>query len=154
MTARIVNIFVAPKGGAEMTQQASVDAIAGRGLDGDRYCAHEGHWKGEDECQVTFIEKEALDEIERAGQVSVSDGEHRRNIVTEGLDLSSLSGTRFRIGAAVFEFDKPRPPCGYIAALTSRKMTKALWGRSGICARVIESGRISVDDDVIVETAD
>lgn len=154
MNARVVNIFVAPKGGADMGSASSVEAIAGHGLNEDRYCTQTGHWNDGDECQVTLIEKEALDQIAADGGVEISNGEHRRNIVTSGIRLEELAGKKFRVGGALLEFDRPRPPCGYIAALTSRKMTKALWGRSGICARVLESGPIQIDDHIVVLTAE
>lgn len=154
MNARVVSIFIAPKGGVGMGPAESIDAIAGRGLSGDRYCARTGHWNDGDECQVTLIEQEALNAILSTGGVAISNGEHRRNIVTSGIHLDDLAGKQFRVGEALFEFDRPRPPCGYIAALTSRKMTKALWGRSGICARVVESGRIGIDDQIVVLTTD
>ena len=131
-----------------MTSVDAVDAVADRGLDGDRYCLRKGHWQDIDECQVTLIEREALDDIYAKTGVEVLNGEHRRNIVTEGIRLEALDGQQFRIGDAVFEFERLRPPCGYIASLTTRKMTKALWGRSGICVRVIKPGRIAVGDSI------
>ena len=143
-------IFVAAQGGAPMVQVPEVRAVLG-GLEGDRYFLSTGYWTAVDECQVTMIEAEALDEIEAAGTVSVAHGEHRRNIVTRGVVLRDLSGSRVRVGGAVLEFDRPRPPCRYIETLTEPGMTRALAARrGGICLRVVEAGRIVVGDAIEV----
>ena len=127
-----------------------VEALAGCGLRGDRYCQRNGYWTGVDECQVTLIEMEHLEEISRKTGIQIASGEHRRNLVTRGIRLEVLAGKRFRVGKALLEFDRPRPPCGYIESLTERGMTRALLGRGGICARVIEGGLIQVNDPIVI----
>ena len=139
-----------PEGGAPMRTVDEATAVADRGLEGDRYLKRVGYWTDIDECQVTLIEAEHLDEIERETGVKVQGGEHRRNIVTRNLDLMGLAGRRFKIGAATLVFDRPRPPCAYIASITERLMTKALWNRGGICARVVEGGTIKPGDRITV----
>jgi MOSC domain-containing protein YiiM len=125
---------------------AEVEAVEGFGLLGDRYGARTGFWTGVDECEVTLIEAEDLEAIERDSKVRVTNGEHRRNLVTRGVRLRALSGKRFQIGAVVLEFDRPRPPCSYIQSLTEPGVTRALARTGGICARVLKSGWIRVDD--------
>ena len=142
-------IFIAGEGGAPMQRVDEVRALADRGLEGDRYLERTGYWTGVDECQVTLIQAEALDEIEANRHVSVANGEHRRNIVTRGVDLRSLAGRRFRIGGALFEYDRPRPPCRYIESITEPGMTRALAARrGGICVRVLETGTITAGDTI------
>jgi hypothetical protein len=65
-------IFITERGGQPMTRVAEVEAIAGRGLAGDRYLKRTGYWTGTDECQVTLIAAEALEEITAKTEVSVS----------------------------------------------------------------------------------
>lgn len=136
-----------------------VTALAGRGLDGDRYCERSGYWTGVDECQVTLISAEDLDAITRDTGVAVGDGQHRRNIVVrgmveggavEGAGLQALAGRRFRLGSALFEYDRSRPPCAYIEALTEPGMTRSLLGRGGICVRVIEDGSVGEGDEIVI----
>jgi MOSC domain-containing protein YiiM len=142
-------IFVAPAGGAPMAAVAEVRAVAGRGLEGDRYMTRRGYWTDVDECQVTLIRGEDLEAITAGSGVSVAHGEHRRNLVTRGVDLRGLAGWRFRIGEAVLVYDRPRPPCRYIESITEPGMTRALAARrGGICARVVESGLIRVGDEI------
>lgn len=145
-------IFITPRGGAPMERVEEVEAVAGGGLHGDRYMTRAGHWSGIDECQVTLIEGEALDEITAGTDVRVTSGEHRRNIVIRGIHLEELVGGRFTVGEALLEFDRPRPPCGYIQSITQYGMTKALGkGRGGICARVVRSGVIRTGDGLEVQ---
>jgi len=145
----VERVFVAEAGGEAMRPVEAVQARAGRGLDGDRYATRRGYWTDVDECQVTLIAAEDLDEITASSGVAVQDGQHRRNIVTRGVDLRALAGRRFRIGEATFAYDRPRPPCRYIEGLTEPGMTRALAARrGGICVRVVESGVVKTGDDI------
>ena len=145
----VEEIFITDVGGARMQRVGEVAAIEGRGLEGDRYLERTGYWTGVDECQVTLIEGEGLDEIRELTDVAISSGEHRRNIVTRGVDLHGLRGKRFRVGGALLEFDRPRPPCRYIQSVSERGMTRALGrSRGGICARVVEGGFIRLGDEI------
>jgi MOSC domain-containing protein YiiM len=150
MSAVVEDIFVVASGGAPMQKVSQVEALAGCGLSGDRYCMDTGYWTGVDECQVTLIEAEDLETIEQTANIRVKDGQHRRNLVTRGIRLASLQGRRFSVGEAVLEYDRPRPPCGYIQSITQPGMTRALYGRSGICARVVTSGVIRAGDPIVV----
>ena len=142
-------LFVAESGGVPMRRCDEVAAVAGSGLRGDRYATHAGHWSPDDECQVTLVSGEVLDEIGHVYGVSVQDGQHRRNVVTRGVDLGRLVGRSFRVGDAVLDYDRPRPPCQYIASLTEPAMTRALGARrGGLCARVLESGSVRVGDEI------
>jgi MOSC domain-containing protein YiiM len=147
----VEQVFVAAAGGETMRAVDAVQARAGRGLEGDRYATRRGYWTDVDECQVTLIAAEDLDAITESSGVAVQDGQHRRNIVTRGVDLRALAGRTFRIGEATFAFDRPRPPCRYIEAITQPGMTRALAARrGGICARVVESGVVKVGDAIEV----
>ncbi|HWP59161.1 MAG TPA: MOSC domain-containing protein [Candidatus Acidoferrales bacterium] len=141
-------IFVARYGGTKMARVSEVEALAGFGLKGDRYSVGAGYWSGIDECQVTLIAGEDLDEISATTGIRVQDGEHRRNLVTRGVRLADLAGKKFKVGRAVLEYDRPRPPCTYIESLTEPGMARALARRAGICARVLESGPIRVGDRI------
>lgn len=152
--AFVEHIFIVARGGRPMQEVAAVEAIAGQGLAGDRYLLRTGYYTDYDECQVTLIQGEALDEIRSSTTVQVDHGEHRRNIVTRGIDLHELVGKRFTVGEAVLEYDRPRPPCRYIQSVSEHGMTKALGrDRGGICARVVSSGAIHVGDRIEVFAA-
>ena len=150
MAGFVEGIFLAPEAGAEMKGVQAATALEGCGLEGDRYCAGTGHWSRFGRvCEATFISAEDLEDIERETSVSVKNGEHRRNLVTTGINLKTLRrGERFRVGGVVFEYRGPRSVCRYIERLTEPGMTQALKGRGGSCARVIENGKVQVGDEV------
>ena len=146
----IENIFVAPDGGVDMRSVEQVEAVEGSGLRGDRYAEGTVYWVPVDVCQVTLIEGEDLEAIQSTTGVRVVNGEHRLNLVTRGVRLGELLGRRFQIGEAVLAYDRPRPPCRYIASITEWGMTNALAGRAGICARVVQSGVIRRQDAIVI----
>src|SRR5206468_2302290 len=75
-------------------------AIAGRGLEGDRYFLETGFYSdGRDGRQLTLIEAEALEALRREHGVELTPLESRRNLVTRGIRLNPLVGKRFRVGA-------------------------------------------------------
>ncbi|MCY4729224.1 MOSC domain-containing protein [Natronomonas gomsonensis] len=146
---RLEDIYVTEAGGEPMQSRQRIDAVAG-GLDNDRYCTGRGHYSPFDVCEVTFVQAEALEEIERTTGIDLSDGQHRRNLVVRGGDVHDLLNSRFRLGEATFEGTRPRPPCRYIEQLNDEDgLMRALGeGRGGICARVDEPGEIAVGDKI------
>jgi MOSC domain-containing protein YiiM len=152
MQGVIEEIYVAPKGSAAMERVEEVRTIEGYGIEGDRYCEGTGFWTPYgDVCEVTLISSEDLNYIQNELGISVKNGEHRRNIVTRGINLNSLRRKRFRIGETILEYDRPRPPCRHVQDLTEPGMTRALKGRGGICARVVEGGVLRTQDAIEVE---
>lgn len=142
-------IYVAAEAAAPSVAVEVAEAVAERGLRGDRYGEKRGSGTGWDECQVTLIAGEDLDAAAASG-VRVHAGEHRRNIVTRGCSLDALTDQSFRIGTAVFVWDRPRPPCRWLANLTDPRMPEALAGRSGVCVRVIGSGTVRAGDPIVL----
>lgn len=144
-------IFVATTAGEPMRPVDAVEAITNRGLQGDRYCDDRGHWKSIDGCQVTLITEHDL-ELAKKTEVEFRDaldnGGHRRNLVVAGLKTKHLEGKEFRIGTAVFHYDKPRPPCAYLDQIAGKGMCRALSHNSGACIRVVSGGRLAVGDAV------
>ncbi len=152
MKGVVEEIYITGEGSAAMERVEEVRTIEGRGIEGDRYCEGNGFWTPYgDVCEVTLIASEDFDRIESELGIRVKSGEHRRNIVTRGIDLNDLRRKRFRIGETVLEYDRPRPPCRHVQNLTEPGMTRALKGRGGICAKVVEGGRIWAQDAIEVE---
>ena len=153
-TPCIEAIFVATKAGEPMTRVSEIEALAGVGLRDDRYATGEGYYAPSDVCEVTLIEGEVLDVIRTVHGVHVHNGEHRRNLVTRGLALRELEGTRLRIGDVLLEYDRPRPPCSYVERLTEKGMTRALGEGAGICVRVLHSGMLREGAEIQVLESD
>ena len=60
-----------------MARIGEIEALAGRGLAGDRYATGCGHYSPRDVCQVTLIEHAAPRRMAEEFGVRVADGEHR-----------------------------------------------------------------------------
>lgn len=146
-------IFIAPEAGAPMQPVSQIEVVQEGGLQGDRYFLRAGRW-GDSSCQVTLIQAEDLEEVEKQTGIRLAEGQHRRNLVIRGVPLASLQGKRFQVGEVLFEYEKPCPPCSYLESLTQPGMKASLSKRGGICARVLRSGWIRRNDPVhLVESA-
>ncbi len=150
--ATLKAIFVAASAGEPMRSINSTEAISNRGLQGDRYSEDRGHWKSVDGCQVTLITEHDLTLAKKHAAAEfhqpLDNGGHRRNLVIAGLKTKNLEGKQFRIGSAVFRYDKPRPPCLYLDQIAGNGMCRALGRHSGVCIRVVNDGQLTVGDAV------
>ncbi len=148
-------LFVAPESGEPMDPRESVDLVEG-GIVGDRYLRGTGYYSPYDVCEVTLIESEAIDTVDREFGIDLWDGRHRRNIVTRGVDLHELLETTVRIGGAELRGTRPRPPCAHVENVADAEgLASALGdGRGGICARVLSAGTVTVDDAIEITEAD
>ena len=149
-TEIVETIFTTPEGSAPMEDVEGIEALARQGLAGDRYAEGTGYYSGLDECEVTFIEQEAIAEIREEHGIDLADGRHRRNVVTSGVSVHDLLNTEFRVGEVVFEGTRPRPPCAHVEQVAEEEgVARALKNqRGGICATVVEGGEISVGDEI------
>lgn len=150
-TPTLKAIFIATTAGEPMRSVDAVEAISGRGLQGDRYSEDRGHWKSIDGCQVTLISEHDLEQAKKTEvefKEELDNGSHRRNLVITGLKTKNLEGKEFRIGTAVFRYDKPRPPCAYLDQIAGKGMCRALSHNSGACIRVVTGGKLAVGDEV------
>lgn len=142
---RLEAIYIAPKAKAAMQRVDTVEAIAGRGLVGDRY--HQGtgafsRFPGIRR-EVTLISAEALSDAEAGFGVSLSAGEHRRNLVVSGAPLVDLVKRSFRIGEVVLRGVQVCAPCAYLVRVTGQeRIFDALTGRGGLRAQVLEGGTL------------
>lgn len=151
MPGIVQSIFVAADRGQPLVRVEQVRALAGKGLEGDRYALGTGsfsRWPGTGR-EVTFIESEVIDDA-LAFEIDLSDGRSRRNVVTVGVRLDELMGKTFRIGTAEFRGDRPAAPCAHLARLVGANVMEALRGRGGLRAAIVREGIIRVGDAIEV----
>lgn len=147
----VVSIHVAERAGEPMRPVAHARAVAGRGLEGDRYYEGLGFYSGHPgpEREVTLVEGETVEALERDHGLRVEPGETRRNITTRGVPLNHLVGRRFRVGGAVLRGVELCEPCLHLADVTQkRSLLPTLVHRGGLHAQVIEGGMIHEGDEV------
>ena len=141
-------IYVCASAGSPMRALESVRAVAGRGIQGDRYWLGTGHWTGRGSDPVTLVEAEVVDELGEGGS-ALAPGALRRNLVVRGIRLEELIGRRFLVGTAVLEGLRACEPCRYLETLLERPgLVDALLGRGGLRAVVVRSGTMSLGDAV------
>jgi len=154
LRGRLQAIYLAPSAGEPMHAVDAVNCLPGRGLEGDRYAEDRGHWIKTDGCEVTLITLDDLKAAQRRSGLDFSQGQHRRNLVVEGIPLAAFQRHRLRIGDAMFDFHRLRPPCAYLDRIVQPGAARALARRAGIGLRVVEAGRIRVGDRVQVIVPD
>ena len=143
----VVAIHIGPKRLEAMVSVAEVNAVAGSGLEGDRYAREKGTFsKKLPNNQVTLIEQEALEAADRDYKLEVSPAESRRNILTIGIALNHLVGREFRVGEARLRGLKLCEPCSHLKKLTNKEVIRALKHRGGLRAEILEGGQIRVGD--------
>ena len=95
MVGTVEGIWVAAAAGRPAQSPASVYALAGRGLEGDRHVAGTGTFpSGLPGSALTLIDAEVCDSF----TPPLAANEHRRNVVTRGIQLNALVGHEFMIG--------------------------------------------------------
>lgn len=163
----VVSIHLTPSHGAAMVAVKEARAVAGRGLEGDRFFQAEGAATGgpkgpprrnanvgiggKPDREITLIEVEAIEALNRDWDLDLDPGDARRNIVTRGVSLNALVGRAFKVGAVTLRGLKPCDPCAHLAKLTRREVLEGLAHRGGLRAGVVTDGIIRVGDAVRVD---
>lgn len=144
------HLFVTESAGSPMTALEEVEAIAGAGLDGDRYATGKGKWsdRASEDRQVTLLEVEVLEALARDHDIELRPEESRRNLITQGVPLAHLVGKEFRVGSVTLCGGRLNQPCKYLEDLVDKPVMQPLLNRSGLNARVVTGGTIRAGDTV------
>ena len=154
--SKVLTIFTGAEPGCLMVSVPSAQAVSGSGLVGDRYFSGKGTFSkpGQPDREVTLIESEAIEAVNRDQKLSLTAAECRRNVVTQGVALNHLVGKVFKVGGATLRGLDLCEPCSHLQNLTRPGILKALMHRGGLRAQVLEDGVFNVGDPgVVVETA-
>jgi MOSC domain-containing protein YiiM len=148
----VVSIQVAPEAAGRLSSLEQVNAVAGVGLEGDRYFSRTGTYskKHNESREATFIELEALEALARDYQIELSGAESRRNITTRGVALNHLVGREFKAGQATFRGIRLCEPCGHLEELSGKQARPGLIHRGGLRAQIVSGGLVRVGDAIEV----
>jgi hypothetical protein len=139
----VAAILTTPNAEAPLSRVDEAEALAGRGLAGDRYAAGRGTFSGPGRgYELTLVEADVLDEIQLSWE------EARRNIVTRGISLNGLVGRRFRIGSVECIGRRLAEPCAHLEKLARPGLLRPLVHRGGLRADIIKGGVIRVGDEI------
>ncbi|RQG90249.1 MOSC domain-containing protein [Natrarchaeobius halalkaliphilus] len=153
MAGHVHAVHVAPVRGEPVERIERATAVAGRGLEGDRYFAAEGSFSDREGSDLTLIEVETLEAVEDEYGIALESGVHRRNVTTTGVKLDQLVGSRFRLGGVRCEGVERCEPCSYLERHLERAgVREALVHRGGLRARILENGTITPGDRIEIES--
>lgn len=134
---RVIGIYLRPSARTPVRSVDSVEAIGGKGLEGDH--------AGGGNRQVTLIEQEkwraACHDLGR----EISDGTRRANLVVEGLSLSKSIGGRLRLGDVLIHVEGETRPCGLMdTAAEGLQQALSPDCRGGVYGRIVAGGVVSI----------
>jgi hypothetical protein len=142
---RLEGIWVAASAGEPPRGRDAARGIPGRGLEGDRHTVGAGTFpSGLPGSALTLIEAEVCE----AFDPPLRPEEHRRNVVTRGIDLNSLVGSEFTIGAMRCRGMRLCEPCTVVEGYASRPVLRALVHRGGLRADILAESEIHVGDAI------
>jgi MOSC domain-containing protein YiiM len=147
VAGRVELLVIAAEHSGDPIYKDAVEALAGRGIEGDRYCLAEPATGKASNGNITLIETSALDHLASLG-IDVTGADVRRNVVVSGIELNDLVGQEFTVGGVRCFATELCDPCNYIEKRTKPGVLRGLVERGGIRARIVEGGTISLGDAV------
>jgi MOSC domain-containing protein YiiM len=125
-----------------MRSLEQVRAVAGKGIEGDRYFGSDVG------TQVTLIEAEAIEAVEGHVGLKLGLGDPRRNVVTRGIVLNDLLDLEFEVGGVRLRGIRLSEPCQHLADQTDPRILKGLAHKGGLKCEILNDGTIHVGDRV------
>jgi hypothetical protein len=140
----VVGLLVAPEAEAQVVPVDAAVAIAGRGLEGDRYALGRGTFSGPGRgYELTLVEAETLAELD------ISWTRARRNVVTRGTSLNPFVGRRFRLGSVECVGLRLAEPCAHLERVSGSGLLRPLVHRGGLRADILIGGNIRLGDELV-----
>jgi MOSC domain-containing protein YiiM len=133
----VVAIHLSSEKAGELLPVESVQAVAGKGLVGDRHFHHAGAPSGN---ALTLVEEEVVEDV------GLEPGATRRQVTVRGVRLNDLVGRSFRVGDVECYGVEICEPCRHLEQLTRPGIIRDLAHRGGINANILADGTISVGD--------
>ncbi len=146
LTGVVELLAVAPVAEVPMQLVTRVRAVAGRGLEGDRYAdgagtfsPRGGHRPGYD---LTLIAAEVVEEL-TARDAALDFAATRRNVLTRGIDVNALVGRDFHIGDIDCRGLRLAEPCAHLERLHGPGLLRALIHRGGLRVDILSDGYLT-----------
>jgi MOSC domain-containing protein YiiM len=153
MSIRIRHIFISPghnffghhgqpAGENPLLEVSTVECVAGRGLRGDRFFDYKPDYKG----QLTLFAAEIFEALRKELGLNLpSPAVFRRNLITQGTDLSTLIGQRFTLQSVELEGIEECRPCHWMNEAVGPGAEAWLLGRGGLRCRILSNGHLHKD---------
>jgi MOSC domain-containing protein YiiM len=145
---KVVGLFIGPVDEGPIEIRESVVAVAGRGLEGDRYFQPEEESERDATEEVTLFESEGIEMGRSESGIDIRPEDMRRNIMTQGVHLRGLIAKTFWIGEVQLEGLEDNPPCRHLQGLAGKALLKPMIERGGIRARILQGGSVATGDPI------
>ncbi len=146
-TGVVESIWTIEEKGKPAHQVASARAVPGWGLAGDRYAERRGTFSsGTPGSALTLIEAEVCESFDPP----LAAVEHRRNIVTRGIDLNALVGSDFTIGDIRCRGMRLCEPCSVVQKYAERPVLRQLVHRAGLRVDILSEGVLEAGQAIAV----
>ena len=141
--SKVIKIGISLVAGDKITEVDSVEAVAGKGLKSDRFYKNDNNKRS----QITIIEKENIDDLNKLTNSYIPYQNFRRNIITEGVKLNNLLNKEIMIGNVKLKAHDLCQPCKYLQDILKKEnLVKYLLNKGGLRCEILTSGKISVGD--------
>ena len=141
----VARLWVSPAAAEPTLERESVLALPGRGLEGDRHVTGKGTFpSGVSGSALTLIDAEVTESFDPP----LGPDDHRRNVLTRGIDLNRLVGHDFIVGPVRCRGMRLCEPCTVMQRYTGRPVLRDLVHRGGLRADILQEGVISVGDEI------
>lgn len=131
----------------------TIHAVAGKGLEGDRYFYGKGTFNkpqlSQSVREISILPYESLQICNKRLDSKLNFLDLRRNLIIKDLDYEVLKNKEFTIGTATFRIVRTCPPCRYLSRLLGEDIMEGLKYIGGVRATVVKSGIISVGDGLV-----
>ena len=142
---KVYKIAISQKSKSSMQDVNNIEAIAGKGLIGDRHFRNDNEKKS----QITLIEIENINYYNKLSNTSINPIDFRRNIITQGIKLNKMINAEFFIGKVKVRAHDLCRPCKNLQEILKRKdIIKEFLYRGGLRCEILNSGKIYVGDGI------
>jgi MOSC domain-containing protein YiiM len=148
---QVVFIQIAPMATEKLVSMPEANAVAGQGLEGDRYFKKRGTFSNKlgGGREITLVELESVEALKRDLKIQLEPTQTRRNIVTRDVPLNHLVGQQFHLGREVVVHGvRLCEPCDHLEKLTQTGVREALLHRGGLRGDIIKGGMIRIGDRI------
>lgn len=135
-----IGIRAERRANVESVNEIQVDVDGG--LSGDHYSKNGG------KRQITLMQAEHIEAVEKMLDRTVDPGSLRRNIVISGINILAFADRKFSLGEVVLEMTGQCFPCSRMEENIGPGAYNAMRGHGGITAMVIKGGTLRVGDEV------
>jgi len=141
--SKVFEIAIAKNSGSKMLKVNTIKALAGKGLLNDRKFMNNNNVKS----QLTFIEIENINYVNKILVSKIPAINFRRNIITQGVNLNELNGKEFFVGSVKVKAHDLCRPCKYLQqSLNQKNLMKELLLKGGLRCEILNDGKISIGD--------